>query len=193
MKADIVALVLVAIIYTGCSQQNQKRAGTPRSNDMHGMQMQEAVLKSEDIHKVEALLKGGVDINAPIGCGDYAPLDGAVDTKNFEMLKFLLARGARPKGRELANAAFIKDPQTALKFVKALLSAGVNPNATNYYSTPLESAAFRDNENPISAAKRAIEREVTRRSYDGLRPYVTVSPALFVYGRWPDCDPRCTL
>ena len=46
------------------------------------MQMQMAILKDQDIHKVEELLKQGVDINAPIGCGTYAPLDGAVRTQN---------------------------------------------------------------------------------------------------------------
>jgi hypothetical protein len=36
------------------------------------MQMQAAVLKDQDLKKIEELLKQGVDINAPIGCGTYA-------------------------------------------------------------------------------------------------------------------------
>lgn len=62
------------------------------------------------------------------------------------MLKFLLAHGAKPRGRELADAAFMGgDPQIALNFVKVLLSAGVDPNATNRYSNALSSAAYRGN------------------------------------------------
>lgn len=110
-----------------------------------GMQMQEAVLKAQDIARVEDLLKQGVDINAPIGCGTFSALDGAVSTGNVEMLKFLLAHGARPQGRELADAAFASNKQSALEMAKILLSAGVDPNATNHYSAPLIWAAYRGN------------------------------------------------
>jgi hypothetical protein len=110
------------------------------------MQMQMAILKDQDIHKVEELLKQGVDINAPIGCGTYAPVDGAVGTQNLKMLKFLLAHGAKPRGREIDEAAFIDNPKTALNFVKVLLSAGVDPNSTgNNGSTAISNAAYREN------------------------------------------------
>jgi ankyrin repeat protein len=116
-----------------------------RRVDPRAMEMQMAVLKDQDLNKVEELLRQGVDINAPIGCGTYAPLDGAIDRQNLEMLKFLLAHGAKPQGRELADAAFYDNPQTALDFVKVLLAAGVDPNATNRYSNALCSAAYQDN------------------------------------------------
>jgi uncharacterized protein len=140
MKAKIIAIMLVAIVQASFGQPAPLRRIDPLA-----MQMQEAVLKAKDIRKIEELLKQGVDINAPIGCGTYSPLDGAVDTQNLGMLKFLLAHGARPRGRELANAAFIQNHKTAFDIARVLLLAGVDPNAPNRYSTPLISAAYQDN------------------------------------------------
>jgi hypothetical protein len=71
----------------GLTQATNQPAGQ-RLIDPRAMRMQRAVLKDQDIHEVEALLKQGVDINAPIGCGTYAPLDGAVGTQNLKLLKF---------------------------------------------------------------------------------------------------------
>ena len=131
------------------------------------MQMQMAILKDQDIQKVEELLKQGMDINAPIGCGTYSPLDGAVTTANLDMLKFLLAQGAKPQGRELADAAFNGNPDTALNFVKVLLSAGVNPNATNRYSHPLDSAAFQGNRDVIVLLLAQPRIKVDAQDVDG--------------------------
>lgn len=144
MKIKVIVMVLAAIAQTCFSQSAQQPAApaAARPIDPRAMQMQSAVLMFKDVGKVEQLVKEGVDINAPIGCGDYSPLDGAVDTENLDMLKFLLAHGAKPKGRELANAAFLNNPDVAMTFAKELLAAGVSPNATNRYSTPLTSAAY---------------------------------------------------
>src|ERR1035437_1123459 len=111
-------------------------------------QMQEAVLKTQDIRKVEELLKQGVDVNAPIGCGTFSPLDGAVNTQNVDMLKFLLAHGAKPRG--LADAAFASGEQQAMEMVTALLEAGVDPNTRNEYRTPLISATYRENQDLVT-------------------------------------------
>jgi hypothetical protein len=150
MKTRLIALLVLAITITGFAglTQETNQPARPIPIDPRAMQMQMAILKDQDIHKVEELLKQGVDINAPIGCGTYAPLDGAVSTRNMKMLKFLLAHGAKPQGRELPQAAFIDNPKTALNFVKVLLSAGVNPNATDnpwMGSTALGNAAYQTN------------------------------------------------
>ena len=148
MKTRLIAFVLFALTvadFTGLTQETNQPSG-PIPIDPRAMQMQRAVLKDRDIHQVEELLKQGVDINAPIGCGTYAPLDGAVDTWNLKMLRFLLAHGAKPRGREIVEAAFINNPKTALNFVKVLLAAGVDPNSTgNNGSTAISNAAFRGN------------------------------------------------
>jgi len=141
-------LFVFAIAGFADSTQETNQPARPRAIDPRAMQMQAAVLKDQDLKKIEELLKQGVDINAPIGCGTYAPLDGAVSTGNMKMLKFLLAHGAKPRGREIAEAAFIDNPKTALNFVKVLLAAGVDPNATDNPGmglTALGSAAYRGN------------------------------------------------
>ena len=106
--------------------------------------MQRAVLVTKDIHEVQGLLDRGIDINAPIGCGTYSPLDGAVSTANVEMLKFLLAHGAKPQGHELVAAAFESGGEQSLQMVEALLQAGVEPNARDRYNnTALHQATYR--------------------------------------------------
>lgn len=110
-----------------------------------GYETQEAILKTQDVRKVQELITRGIDINAPIGCGTFSALDGAVQTQNVEMLKFLLAHGARPRGRELADAAFVSGHQQALEMVRALLKAGVAPDTRNDYTTPLIQATYRQN------------------------------------------------
>lgn len=109
-------------------------------------EMQEAILITQDIHKVQDLLKRGIDIHAPIGCGTFSPLDGAVHTQNVEILKFLLEHGAKPHGRELANAAFASGQLQALEMVTALLQAGVPPNTRNEHSNALIRATYRENQ-----------------------------------------------
>ena len=110
-----------------------------------GYEMQEAILKTQDIRKIQDLLTRGIDINAPIGCGTFSPLDGAVHTQNVEVLKFLLAHGAKSRGRELADSAFTSGHQQALEMVTALLQAGVPPNTRNEYSNALIQATYREN------------------------------------------------
>lgn len=152
MKTRLITLGWFTIAVTGFADLTQEtnQPARPIPIDPRAMQMQSAVLIEGDIHKVEELLKQGVDINAPIGCGTYAPLDGAVGTQNLKMLKFLLAHGAKPRGREIVEAAFIANPKTALNFVKVLLSAGVNPNATNNNGeTVLTRAVYQTNRNLV--------------------------------------------
>src|SRR5207249_2832286 len=98
MKTRSIAFVMFAITMTGFAglTQETNQPTRPIPIDPRAMQMQMAILKDQDIHKVEELLKQGVDINAPIGCDTYAPLDGAMDTQNLKMLKFLLAHGPNP-------------------------------------------------------------------------------------------------
>jgi ankyrin repeat protein len=164
---NLIVLVLVGIVHTCLSQPAQEAVKPGRPLDLRTMQMQQAVLTTRDIHKVEELLKQGVDINAPIGCGTYSALDGAVTTENLEMLKFLLAHGAKPQGRELADAAFIGNTQTALELAKALLAAGVDVNATNRYSTPLTSAAYQDNRDLVALLLAQPRINVNLQDVDG--------------------------
>jgi cytohesin len=142
MKRNV-AITLAAMAITALAGAADQSA-TPWTRPLWS-QMQLAILRTQDVQQVDAILKQGFDINSPIGCGTFAPLDGAVETGNVEMLKFLLAHGAKPQGRELANAAFAPTPQQAIDMMKVLLKAGVDPNSSNTYSPALVEATAREN------------------------------------------------
>jgi len=110
--------------------------------------MQGAVL-NDKIEEVKTLLAQGVDPNKPIGCGDYSPLDGAVQVGNLEMLKLLLEHGAVPKGRELLAAAGSKQYENE-KMVEALLLAGADVNYRSEHGQTAIARAVHRNKSFIS-------------------------------------------
>ena len=106
--------------------------------------MQEAVLRKPDVGEVQRILKTGFDVNAPIGCGTYSAVDGAVQVECVEILTLLLEAGAEPKGSALLSAARCRNLDISSKMVEALLKKGADPNYKEYYmgdrkrfSTPL--------------------------------------------------------
>lgn len=140
-------------------------------------QMQRAVLVEQDLEKVKALVASGVDPNAPIGCGDFAPLDGAISKANPDMAALLLSRGARPMDRQIVSAAFAADHDAALQIVRMLHAAGVSVNAREYYlkdterySTPIHQAVWRENTALISylIEQRGIQLDLP--NVDGYSP-----------------------
>jgi ankyrin repeat protein len=169
VKTKLIALLVFAIAVTGFADltPGTNQSARPIPIDPRAMQMQMAILKDQDIQKVEELLKQGVGINAPIGCGTFSPLDGAVSTENMEMLKFLLANGAKPQGRELVDAAFMGNPDTALNFVKVLLAAGANPNATNNFSSALPAAAYQGHSDVIVLLLAQSRIKIDAQDVDG--------------------------
>ena len=91
---------------------------------------------------VEALLKGGADIDLPNPDG-MTPMMMAIDNSHFELAKYLLEKGANPNtwdwwGRTpLYVAVNMRGgldstagprPPSSLELINALLDAGVNPN-----------------------------------------------------------------
>lgn len=115
-------------------------------------EMQRAVLVEYDLDKIKELVKSGVDPNAPIGCGTFAPLDGAIGAQNREMVDLLISLGAKPREKHLVRAAFGANSSDSLAIVKSLLAAGVSANAKkcymkneNEYSQAIHSAVWRDN------------------------------------------------
>jgi ankyrin repeat protein len=113
--------------------------------------MQRAVLVDQDASQIRALVASGVDLNDPIGCGTFAPLDGAVSRENAELVELLLSLGAKPRDRQIVTAAFAAKPVAGLKIVKLLRTAGVSVNARDYYAqterfmTPMHQAVWREN------------------------------------------------
>lgn len=146
---------------------NLKESSSSIRQMMLEYEMQEAVLKTQDIQKVRDLIKQGVSINAPIGCGDFSPLDGAVLRENVEMLKFLLSHGANPRGRELPAAAFARGSEQSLQMVKILLKAGVDPNARDTYKPTLTAAAYREHEDVVKLLLAQPGIKVNETDVDG--------------------------
>ncbi|HEY5345446.1 MAG TPA: ankyrin repeat domain-containing protein [Verrucomicrobiae bacterium] len=119
-------------------------------------QMQRAVLVETNLAEVKAIVKAGFDINSPIGCGSYNALDGAVQRGNVQMVKWLLANGAKPKGSALLQAARCDNVADSVQMVAALLKTGADVNYKENYpnpafhsalplSTPLHHACYNGN------------------------------------------------
>lgn len=95
------------------------------------------------LDQLKQLIQQGADVNTPIGFnrmrkeGDGPssrtptawPLDGAVQQCQMEMVKLLLASGAKFRGGELAMAAFVGRQNESLAMVKALIEAGADVNS----------------------------------------------------------------
>lgn len=113
--------------------------------------LQSAILVQPDYATIREVIEvEGTDPNAPIGCGDFAPLDGAVTRGDPELVDLLLSLGAKPKERQLVQAAFCADHQAALRMVQALHQAGAPITSHDVYSpgrasNALHQAVWRNN------------------------------------------------
>jgi ankyrin repeat protein len=120
--------------------------------DPRWQDMQQAVLRDQNLSAVEGYLKAGFDPQSPIGCGTFDSLDGAVTNQNPEMVELLLRYGARPKESTFVDAAFLSSPEIAVRIVSAFLQAGADVNSKDHYRptpsmywTALDKAVWRQN------------------------------------------------
>ncbi len=111
------------------------------------------------LDQLKQLIQQGADVNAPIGFnrmrkeGDGPssrtptawPLDGAVQQGQMDMVKLLLASGAKFHGGELATAAFAGSQNESLAMVTVLIQAGADVNSPlpDYLHTALIRASFK--------------------------------------------------
>jgi hypothetical protein len=144
------------------------RAGDPlpdMSDVIYGSSMN--ALKLKRLEQLKELIKQGADINAPIGFnrmlyeGEHPatssrkatawPLDVAVQQAQVEMVKLLLANGAKFHGGELAKAAFAGNQDESLAMVTALIETGADVNSPDpdYRHTALFGASARGNKNSV--------------------------------------------
>ena len=133
---------------------------------------------------VEALLKGGADINLPNPDG-MTPLMMAIDNSHFDVARYLLDQGANPHtwdwwGRTplyvVVNMRGGPDshpgprPPASLDLVHALLKRGVNPNSQLNMLQPSRngnSGRFRDDllntgATPLLRAAQTFDNDVVR-------------------------------
>lgn len=122
-------------------------------------------VKFKRLEQLKELIKQGADVNAPIGFNRMLkegespssssrnatawPLDVAVQQAQVDMVKLLLANGAKFHGGELAKAAFAENQDESLAMVTALIEAGADVNSRNadYGYTALFWASSKGNNN----------------------------------------------
>jgi len=141
-------------------------------------QMQQAVMPQPNPAKIRELVQSGVDPNAPIGCGTFAPLNGAIYMQNSEAVELLLSLGAKPTDRQIVAAAFCANLDAALKIVKALHQAGASVNAWSYYGRgqeerefqPIHWAVIRENKDLVAYLLLQKGIELDNLDIDGKTP-----------------------
>jgi ankyrin repeat protein len=120
-------------------------------------------VKLKRVEQLKELIKQGADVNAPIGFNRMLkegenpssssrkatawPLDVAVQQAQVDMVKLLLANGAKFHGGELAKAALADNQDESLAMVTALIEAGADVNSphADYRHTALFWASFKGN------------------------------------------------
>ena len=123
--------------------------------------------KFKRLEQLKELIKQGADINAPIDfnrmlyAGEDAatssrtatawPLDVAVQQAQVDMVKLLLAKGAKLHGGELAKAAFAGNQEESLAMVTALIEAGADVNSphADYRHTALMWASYKGHKSAV--------------------------------------------
>ncbi len=166
----LVVLLVTPVIGTGQPQ--------PESKELEqALQMQEAILRKPDLGEVQRILKAGFDVNAPIGCGTYSAVDGAVQVESMEILTILLDARAKPKGSALLSAARCRNLDVSSKMVEALLKRGADPNYKDYYmgerkrfSMPLHAACYQGNYAVVQLLLKQPGIELDTLDIDGRTP-----------------------
>jgi ankyrin repeat protein len=127
----------------------------------------ENAVKLKRLEQLRELIKQGADVNAPIGFNRMLkegenpssssrkatawPLDVAAQQAHVEMVKLLLANGAKCHGGELSKAAFAGSQEESLAMVTALIEAGADVNSpdADYGHTALFWASARGNKDLV--------------------------------------------
>jgi ankyrin repeat protein len=124
-------------------------------------------VKFKRLEQLKELIKQGADVNAPVGFNRMLnqgedpssssrkatawPLDVAVQQAQVDMVKLLLANGAKFHGGELAKAAFAGNQDESLAMVTALIAAAADVNSPHpdHRDTALIWASFKGNKNSV--------------------------------------------
>jgi hypothetical protein len=174
MKTSFLS-ILVALLISQAIGRGQ--SPTDSKELEQALQMQEAVLRKQDVGEIQRILKAGFDVNAPIGCGTYSALDGAVQVESMGILTLLLDAGAKPKGSALLSAARCRNMDISSKMVETLLKRGADPNHRDFYmgdrkrfSTPLHIACYQGNYTVVQLLLRQPSIELDTIDIDGRTP-----------------------
>jgi hypothetical protein len=139
--------------------------------------------KDTQLERLKSLIDEGADVNAAIGFdrmlrvgetradlrGTTWPLDVAVQRAQVEIVKLLLAKGAKLHGGELAQAAMAGNKDQSLEMVTALLEAGadVNSRDDSFHSTALLWASYKGNKDAVKLLLAQPGIKLDEKSIDG--------------------------
>ena len=127
---------------------------------MYGAQRDRVV----QFERLKSLIDDGADVNMAIGfdrllrVGETRadltptkwPLDVAVEQARVDMVKLLLAKGAKFHGGELTQAALAGNQDQAVAMLTALLEAGADVNSRNEYGfTALHIATYKGDNDSV--------------------------------------------
>ena len=134
--------------------------------------------KFKRLEQLKELIDQGADVNAAIGFDRMLsegetqrtsrkptawPLDVAVQQARVDMVKLLLANGAKFHGKELAKAAFAGNQDESLAMITALLKAGADVNSPDDGFTALHWASYKGNKE-LGQTPAGTARHQTRRN-----------------------------
>jgi len=170
---NTVLLIMILLAFAAFAQ-----AGDPPSK-LWDVMYRSANFKRLD--QLKELIKQGADVNAPIGFdrmlregenpsslkGTAWPLDVAVQQARVDMVKLLLANGAKLHGGELAKAALAGNQDDSLAMTKALLQAGADANSRHDSFTALFWASFKGNKNSVKLLLAQPGIKLDETSVDG--------------------------
>ena len=125
--------------------------------------------KDSQLERLKSLIDEGADVNAAIGFdsllrvgetwadrrGTTWPLDVALQQARVEMVKLLLAKGAKFHGGEVALAALSGNQEESPAMITALLQAGADVNSRNdrlvggFSFTALYAASHKGNKDSV--------------------------------------------
>jgi hypothetical protein len=119
--------------------------------------------KVSQLERLKSLIDQGADVNeailfdrmARVGetradlRGTAWPLDAAVQQARVDLVKLLLAKGAKFHGGELAKAALAGNQDESLAMITALLQAGADVNSRHDSFTALFWASYKGNKNSV--------------------------------------------
>ena len=134
------------------------------------------------LEQLKSLIDEGVDVNAAIGfdrllrvgetradlTGTKWPLDVAVEQARVDMVKLLLAKGAKLHGKELPQAALAGNQDDSLAMITALLQAGADVNSPyDYGFTALMGASYKGNTDSVKLLLAQPDIKLDATSEDG--------------------------
>ena len=167
-----IAMLLAMGTFAQCFCQRAAPAADPDAlwekmfQVMHGLPKSP---KDTPLEQLKKLIEQGADVNAAIDFdrllrvgetradlrGTAWPLDVAIQRAQVDMVKLLLAKGAKFHGGELALAALSRNQDESLAMITALVQAGADVNSLNdklvggLSFTALYAASFKGNKDAV--------------------------------------------